>query len=74
MCIPLYSKIDGDTFGWSSKDENAISIEDFIQNGKYCESGLAYPASIDKGVCTKFKSMEFDDKPIEAPYACDPSD
>ena len=74
MCIPLYSQEDGASFGWHSEDEDNISIDDFIQNGKYCESGLAYPASKDKGVCTKFKHMEFDDKEIPYPYSCDPSD
>ena len=70
----MYSQADGDSFGWHSEDENNISIEDFIQNGKYCESGLAYPASKDKGVCTKFKRMDFNDEEVAYPYACDPSD
>lgn len=74
MCLPLYSQADFTTFGWESQDEKKPTYLDFEKNGKYCESGLAYPVSKDEGKCTSFDHMKFDEKKIEEPFKCNPYD
>jgi len=84
--MPLYSQDDGATFGWSSenaKDLKFPSLADFKENGRYCKSGLAYPASDDLAVCTSFTEMMYynaaDKKStklekINGAYRCSPED
>ena len=55
----MYSQGEGSTFGWKSADPNNIISDDFINNGKYCETGVAYPLSEFEGRCTSFKEMKF---------------
>ena len=44
-----------------------------MTNGKYCESGLAYPISKNEGKCTSFKEMRYNDTIIEDPFPCNAS-
>tara|TARA_B110000285_G_C15074352_1_gene589852 strand:- start:416 stop:748 length:333 start_codon:yes stop_codon:yes gene_type:complete len=94
-CMPLYSQDDGATFGWASQgeDERAAgkknlnpTLEDFKNNGRYCKSGLAYPAGDNLAVCTSFTEMWFyddatkkaaiipKDKAKDGAYPCSPED
>lgn len=44
----MYSQDDGIVFGWmqiSGNDSTKITLADYEKNGKYCISGLAYPAN-----------------------------
>jgi hypothetical protein len=72
--MQLYGADDGTEFGWSSESDTNPKQSDFIQNGLYCQSGLAYQSSEYGARCTSFKEMKFKDEVIEYPYACDPSD
>lgn len=89
--MPLYSQDDGATFGWSSEKGNNPkdvkkefpSLADFKENGRYCKSGLAYPASDDLAVCTSFTQMEYyvaatkettKLEEIKGAYRCSPED
>ena len=57
--MPLYSQDDGTEFGWYSENSLEPNETDFKLNGRYCASGLAYPASDDIAVCTSFKKMMY---------------
>jgi len=73
---------DGDkmkTFGW----EGGYTLKDYTQNGKFCKSGLAYNSGPGEAQCTEVDDGDdshlpgkithpSNDKPLEAPYACDP--
>lgn len=39
-------------FGWNSADNEMITLDDYILNGKYCSTGLAYPFDDNTAVCT----------------------
>ena len=72
VCLDMYSQDIGETFGWEAPDEP--QPEDFIKNGQYCVSGLAYPISKYEARCASFKEMRFKDKVIEEPFKCNPTD
>ena len=43
-------------FGWRPYNENTVadgvqSLDDYVRNGKYCKSGLAYQGKINEAVC-----------------------
>lgn len=49
QCLPMYSQEQGKQFGWYSQnfeekvaDPTKFTREDFEQNGKYCNTGLAF--------------------------------
>jgi hypothetical protein len=71
---------DGIQMGWYSESATAITIEDYIQNGKYCESGLAFPSFTDKtnttltywGNCTSVDKITFNGTLLDEPYPCNP--
>ena len=59
------------------------TLADFKENGRYCKSGLAYPAGADLAVCTSFTHMEFYEAATkkvtkiegkDGAYACSPED
>ena len=58
-CMSIYSQDDGTKFGWYSANTDTPTLDDFMQNGKYCASGLAYPYSANGARCTSFKEMKF---------------
>lgn len=60
-CMSLYSAENGDNFGWSASSLTNPTEKDFKQNGRYCQSGLAYPVSDNKAKCTSFKNMTHGD-------------
>ena len=66
-CMLLYSQADGSKFGWKAKASSTESPteKDFEMNGKYCESGLAYPISDHEAKCTSFKEMKWNDTVVE---------
>ena len=72
-CLSLYSQPEGTKFGWFSESEDEPTLEDFKQNGKYCESGLAYPYSQYGARCTEMKEMKWDGAVLEQPYPCNPT-
>lgn len=71
-CMPIYSQEDGTVFGWKASSNDEPTEADFLLNGKYCQSGLAYPINENSARCTSFKEMRFDDKVIEEPFPCSP--
>lgn len=45
-----------------------------MQNGKYCESGLAYPYNKNGARCTSMKEMKWNGNVLDQPYACNPKE
>lgn len=68
--MPIYSQEDYTTFGWKASNNKEPTEKDFMINGKYCQSGLAYPVNDYTAKCTSFKEMKFAGKVIEEPFAC----
>ena len=68
----MYSQDVGETFGWEAPD--APTYKDFIRNGMYCTTGLAYPISKFEARCARFKEMKFDGRTLAEPFECNPSD
>ena len=44
-CLDMYSQGVGETFGWEAANDPP-NLSDFKKNGQYCETGLAYPMSV----------------------------
>lgn len=61
-------------FGWRASNSNAPTEQDFQKNGKYCQSGLAYPVDEFTAKCTSFKQMMFDGQVVPYPFPCNPQD
>jgi hypothetical protein len=75
-CVPMYSQPNGTTFGWyqiSGSDTSKITLADYEQNGKYCQSGLAYPVNANTARCTSMTWMRYNGKLINEPFPCDPT-
>jgi hypothetical protein len=75
-CLETYSQPDNVIFGWNqitSTDNTKILLKDYEQNGKYCESGLAYPINDTSARCTSMTSMKYKDKTVPEPFPCDPT-
>jgi len=73
-CLPTFSQEDQTEFGWESADPYNPTLDEFTINGKYCKSGLAYPASDTKARCAPATSVTFDGQTLSSPYPCDPTD
>ena len=73
-CMLLYSEADDGTFGWYS--DGPPSLADYEQNGRFCQSGLAYAKSATEARCTTYKEMLFDGAVVEEDegHPCDPTD
>jgi hypothetical protein len=71
-CMKKFSKADGTTFGWK-QEKSKISIQDYMKNGLYCESGLAYNSANNTAKCTSTTQLTWDNKPTVYPYTCDPT-
>ena len=42
-CLPMYSQfVDQNTFGWKTEKPGVTTYNDYLINGQYCKSGLAY--------------------------------
>ena len=54
---------DADTFGWMDSPENEpgekYTLKDYLHNGQYCASGLAYHAAEGMARCTNTKQFKF---------------
>jgi len=76
--MKIYSQEEGTTFGWKDSKNGADTptLEDYITNGKFCTSGLAYPINQHEARCTTFDHMKFDGKKLDdnEVFKCDPSD
>ena len=78
-CLPVYSQQDGTKFGWGAVNSANPTYEDYRINGKYCKSGLAHRV-IDDGTskeaaeCISVVEVKQDNKKLESPYECDPTD
>ena len=42
QCLPMYSQFVDFSFGWRSNNLDNPEPADFVKNGQYCKSGLAY--------------------------------
>lgn len=73
-CMKMYSQEKGTSFGWFQEDEKVATLQDYTQNGKYCESGLAFPFTENEAKCTKTDEIKFDNVAVAAPYNCTASD
>ena len=79
----MYSQGNDAKFGWkpagNAANNNNPTEADYIRNGLFCESGLAYPISANEARCTTFKEMKFYDHVskesvvIDEPFACIPN-
>jgi hypothetical protein len=47
---------------------------DYTQNGKLCHSGLAIQLRTHAAQCVAVLKFKFNDKEIQSPYQCDPTD
>jgi hypothetical protein len=81
-CLPLYSQLVGTNFGWYSKNPMTnLTYDDYEINGRYCQSGLAFPVS-DKSDptqtistnCTDTDRIFYEGKNLSDPFKCDPTD
>ena len=57
----------------SSTNTQNIILADYEINGKYCESGLAYPVDATTAKCTSMTSMMYQGKAISEPFPCNPA-
>lgn len=73
-CMPKYDAVDGTTFGWSQNASTSITIDDYLRNGLFCESGLAYNAANNTARCTSANGLNWNGSPTMYPYKCDPTD
>ena len=75
-CMQMYSQPENTLFGWlqvSSTDNSRVVLQDYEKNGKYCESGLAYPINDTAARCTSMNSMRYKGAVIPEPFPCDPT-
>ena len=75
-CLPLYSQPTGAVFGWrqvSGTDTSKIILADYEINGKYCQSGLAYPINDTAAKCATMTSMMYGGKALDEPFPCNPA-
>jgi hypothetical protein len=73
--MPMYQAPDGTTFGWFSKNNNANPTEDdYIANGKFCITGMAFNSNLNEATCTSATNVTFNGKVLKSPYPCDPTD
>jgi len=73
-CLPLYSQEKGTTMGWKSDNPlTNLTADDFLINGKYCKSGLAFPLDEFKGNCSATDHIKYNGLKVKAPYECDPT-
>ena len=80
-CLPLYSQNVGTNMGWYSASATNFSYSDFEINGRYCDSGLAFPIlNTGKpttlnytGNCTATDRIFYNNTNITYPFPCDPT-
>ena len=60
--------------GWKSDNPlTNLTADDFLINGKYCKSGLAFPLDEFKGNCSATDHIKYNGLKVKAPYECDPT-
>lgn len=60
--------------GWKSDNpQSNLTVEDYIQNGKYCKSGLAFPITEFIGNCSATDRIVYNNTNVTAPYECNPT-
>jgi len=69
--------------GWYSASATNFTYSDFETNGRYCDSGLAFPILIGTGTtkptlsytgnCTATDRIYYNNENITFPYPCDPT-
>ena len=75
----MFSQPEDAKFGWQASNNNNPTEADYIRNGLFCESGLAYPINSNEARCTTFKHMKFYDydtkqkEIIADPFPCKPN-
>lgn len=57
----------------SGNDTTKILFVDYETNGKYCQSGLAYPVNENTAKCTTMNAMMYGGKELNDPYPCNPA-
>ena len=64
-CLPLYSQEPSTPFGWSSLNKEA-KFEDFVKNGKYCKTGIAFQdeKNPNRAMCSKTIRIDYLKKEI----------
>ena len=73
--MPMYQQPVGTTFGWFSKNNNLNPTEaDYIANGKFCSTGMAFNSNLNEATCTIGTYVSFNGRNLSEPYPCDPSD
>lgn len=64
--------------GWYAKDDNDLSkltYEDYELNGRYCQSGLAFPIDKNTGNCSAIDHITYGNiNYTTGPYWCNASD
>lgn len=93
QCLPMYSQEQGKSFGWYSdnwqaklNNETPWTFKDFEDNGRYCNTGLAFllEGAKEEGdssetkkyqaVCGTVENITQAGKLLTSPYECDPTD
>ena len=75
-CLPMYSQAPGTNMGWYSVYSNnasSLTVADYTQNGKYCQSGIAFPIANNSGNCTATDRIVYQGQNLSDPYPCDPT-
>lgn len=58
--------------GWKSDNPlNNLTADDYMINGKYCKSGVAFPLNQYVGNCSATDNIQFEGVKLQAPYKCD---
>ena len=58
-CMSVYSRDVGTVFGWYSSSKLNPSEKDFMQNGMFCKSGLAYNSNMNEATCVNTSGIWF---------------
>jgi len=69
-CLVVYSMDVGTKFGWHSENSSFPTEADFVKNGQFCVSGMAYPYSDNGAKCTRTNNISQNGLVLENPYKC----
>jgi hypothetical protein len=57
----MYGALDGSKFGWQSAVSGTPNpvLDDFVNNGRVCQSGLAFESNPSEATCASASNVTF---------------